>query len=91
MTVSGGDPDALSAASTQLRTLAGDVSGLVKGVSGAAHTASGAVGMPFLADAVERFTAAWGGQLLACGCATTTLGSVATVASDQLIAATGGR
>jgi hypothetical protein len=91
MTMSGGDPQALAAASGQLRGVAGDVNTLVQGLSGAAHEASGAVGVPALAGAVERCAVAWGGQLLACGCATATLGSVATVAGDQLTVATGGR
>jgi hypothetical protein len=91
MTMSGGDPQRLSAASGRLRGLSGDVNALVAEVAGMSHAASGAVGVPALAGAVERFAAAWGGQLLACGCATATLGSVATVASDQLTAATGGR
>ena len=89
MPFSGGDPTVLRDVSHGLGQLATSAGEITRDLSAVTSSAGGAVGVPALAGAIERFAAAWGGEVLACGCATATLGSVADTSSEQLTAATG--
>jgi hypothetical protein len=88
--LAGGDPPTLDASAGALRGTVDDVTGLARDLGSTAREAAGAVGVPALAAALERFAAAWTGELLAGGCDVTMLSAFAGMNADQLRAATGG-
>jgi hypothetical protein len=84
------DPAAQAAGSRDLRNAATDADGVSRTVSAAASDAAGACGDGPVAAAVDRFAAAWGGELLAWSLNASTIAAVAAENGAQMRTATGG-
>ncbi len=88
--MSGGDPEGLRSAQEGMSGAATDVNGVAEDVSDAYRTCSGNTGKDRVDEALERFNAAYGGELIACGLSTETLGQAAVTNADLLDTVTGG-
>jgi histidinol-phosphate/aromatic aminotransferase/cobyric acid decarboxylase-like protein len=89
MAVRGGDPGVLDQGAGQVEQPARTLEPMSKAAAAAGQKAGGASGNPKVAGAVERFTAAWGGELLSDAVAGTTLAQAAREQARQLRVATG--
>jgi hypothetical protein len=90
MTFRGGDPGVLERGAGQIEQPGRGLEPMSKAAAGAGQNAAGASGNPQVAGALERFTAAWGGELLGDAAASMTLAKAAREQAQQLRAATGG-
>lgn len=88
--MSGGDPEALRAAQEGMSGAATDVDGVAGDVRAAYGLCTGVMGSDTVDAALERFVAAYGGELLACSLSIETLGQAAVTNADLLEAVTGG-
>lgn len=84
------DPGALSSGGSTLQNAAADANGISQAVTKAGTSVLGACGPSPVGPAVERFTAAWGGELIAWAYGSATLSKIASENGRQMIAATGG-
>jgi hypothetical protein len=84
------DPGAQSTGSTGLHHAATDAAAVSRTVGSAAAEAAGACGDGPVGPAIERFAAAWGGELVAWALSASTLSDVAAENGRQMTEATGG-
>ncbi|PSL08323.1 hypothetical protein CLV30_101294 [Haloactinopolyspora alba] len=88
--MSGGNPEALRVAQEGMSGTATEIRGVAEDVSAALRACAGAFGDDRVEAALERFGAAYGGELLAGGLSVETLGKAAVTNADLLDAVTGG-
>jgi hypothetical protein len=84
------DPGALSSGGSTLQNAAADANGISQSLTTASSSMLGACGPSPVGPAVERFAAAWGGELIAWAFGSATLSKIAGENGRQMIAATGG-
>lgn len=88
--MSGGDPGALRSVHEGMSDVATDIDGVVTDVRAAYGACEDETGKARVDAALERFTAAYGGELMACGLSTETLGKAASENAELLDQVTGG-
>lgn len=88
--MSGGDPEGLRSAQEGMSGAATDVNGVAEDVSTAYRDCSGNFGKERVDTALERFNAAYGGELIACGLSAETLGQAAATNAELLDTVSGG-
>jgi len=91
MSYQGGDPGVLEQGATEIERPARELEPMSKAAASSGGGAAGASGNPQVAEALKRFTAAWGGELLADGVAGVTLARAAREQAQQLRAGSGDR
>jgi len=84
------DPSSQTDGATTLQRAAADASSGSRKLTDAGTDVAGACGDSPVGPALDRFTAAWGGELVAWSLGATTLSDVASENGRQMIAATGG-
>lgn len=90
MSFRGGDPGALEQGAEQIEQPGRGLEPMSKAAASAGQKAAGASGHPQVAGALERFAAAWGGELLGDAAASLTLAKAAREQAQQLRVATQG-
>ncbi len=90
MSFRGGDPGALEQGAEQIEQPGRGLEPMSKAAASAGQKAAGASGHPQVAGALERFAAAWGGELLGDAAASLTLARAAREQARQLRTVTEG-